>query len=306
MNKLAICIIAYNEDQNIASLIDKIIQERLDAFTLFVYTDGSTDDTAKIVASYKSKYPNLINFLKGEKRMGKSFAFNKILREIKKYEIAMFLDADINPLKKSLFKLYKHLVSNKNLNAVSPLFLAHTKSLRGLEKTIANLYSKARVHAATYKRYKYLSGRMYCMRTTLLTPISLKSYFDDYYLNLRIPYRSIDICKDAIVYYRRPSSIKDFVKYNLRLGKALASIKMNHKDLWIEQGRRVSVVDYAIFDLTRYKFGIFFSKLNLYEKSVFILTRLLSSISMYFGLFTYKSNPKIWSRADSTKINYAE
>jgi len=306
MNKLAICIIAYNEDQNIASLIDKIIQEGLDSFTLFIYTDGSTDDTAKIAASYKSKYPSLINHLKGERRVGKTVAFNKILKKIKKYEIAVFMDADINIPEKSLFKLYRYLVSNKNLNAASPLFSAYTKGLGGLEKTIANLYSKARIHAATFKRYKYLSGRMYCIRTSLLVPISQKSYFDDFYLNLRITYRSIDTCKDAGVYYRRPASTKDFIKYNLRLGRALASIKVNHKDLWIEQGKRVSVIDYAVFDLTRYKFGTFFSKLNLYEKSVFVLTRLLSFTSMCFGLFTYKHNRKLWNQIDSTKINYAE
>jgi glycosyltransferase involved in cell wall biosynthesis len=304
MNKLAVCIIAYNEDKNIASLINKIVREKIGTFTLFVYTDGSTDDTAKIVASYKEKYPSLIKHLKSEKNMGKVFAFNKILREIKKYEIAIFLDADINPQKRSLFNLYKYLISNKNLNAISPLFLAYTKGLRGLEKTIANLYSKARVHAAAFKRYKYLSGRMYCVRTSLLTPISSKSYFDDFYLNLKIHYKSIDICKDAVVYYRRPSSIKDFIKYNLKLGKALASIKVNHKDLWMEQERRISIVDYAIFDLTRYKFGIFFSKLNLHEKSIFIFTRLLSFTSMYLGLLTYRSEAKTWDRIESTKVDY--
>lgn len=306
MKNLAICIIAYNEDQNIALLINKILKERLSSYTLFIYTDGSTDDTADIVASYKSKYPGLIKYLKGDKRMGKNHAFNSVLKRIRNYEITIFLDADINIQEKSLLNLYKYLVLNKNLNAVSPLFLAYTKGLRGLEKTIAKLYSKARIHAAIFKRYKYLSGRMYCVRTSLLVPISSKSYFDDFYLNLRIPYKSIGICKDTVVYYRRPSSIKDFIRYNLRLGKAMASIKINHKDLWIKQERRVSVFDYAVFDLTRYKFGIFFSNLNLYEKFVFVLTRLLSSFSIYFGLFTYKSNPKIWKPIDSTKISYAK
>ena len=200
MNNLAVCIIAFNEEQNIASLIDETIKGKLDSFTLFVYTDGSTDDTANIVASYKSKYPNLIEHLNGKEKRGKISAFNKILKEIKKYKIAIFLDADISASEKPLSKLYKCLILNKNLNAVSPLFLAHDKGLGKFGKTVAGLYSKARVHAATFKRYKYLSGRMYCIRTNLLAPIPTKSYVEDFYLNLRIPYKSIDVCKDAVVY----------------------------------------------------------------------------------------------------------
>jgi hypothetical protein len=100
----------------------------------------------------------------------------------------------------------------------------------------------------------------------------------------------------------------DLIRYNARLGKGLASIHRHYPQLWTDQSKRVSIADYAVFDLTRYKFKIFFSKLATWEKAIFILTRLLSIVSMYEGFYMYRYTPEqaVWNPIKSTKIAFSE
>ena len=171
---------------------------------------------------------------------------------------------------------------------------------------MAHLYLKARVHAATYKRHKYLSGRAYCIRTDFLFPIPPDCPLEDMYLSLMVPYSSLDICIQSTISYRRPSTIMDFIRYNLRLGRGMGIIKRNLEPLWIEQKKRSTLADNAIFDLTRYKFRAFFLKLSFFEKIVFCFARILATLSMYYGFYGPKSGQTTWRRIDSTKITFTE
>jgi len=303
MKTAAVAIIAFNEEQNIEALIHTILKESL-PIKLLIYTDGSTDSTASIVKRYRQKYPFRIRHIQSKKRLGKNHAFNVILPQLRQYKTAIFLDADINFTKGSLVILYQFLKNHKDFVAVSPLLLPHTAGLTNFENTIADLYAKSRIHAFSFGRTKYISARCYCIRTSALIPIPKQSIFDDFYLNLNIPYEKIAVCMDTEVYYRRPSTVQDLIRYNMRLGKALASIHRHYPKLWTEQLKRVSLIDYAVFDLTRYGFNSFFSKLTVREKIVFITTRAIATISMFCGFYTYRSSSSTWKPIQSTKISY--
>lgn len=304
MKKLVICIFAYNEERSIGSLIQKLMAEQLE-FDLFVYTDGSSDTTPEIVLSYQAKYQQRLTHIKGEKNIGKRFAFNSMLDRIREYEVALFLDADVHPETDAIKALYEHFLSEE-LVAACPLLVPYVTGLHAFERTMANLYLKARLHAATYKRHKYLSGRAYCIRTSFLRPIPAGCPLEDMYLSLMVPYDSLDVCTEAVIYYRRPSTIVDFIHYNLRLGRGMGIIKKNFAQLWVEQMKRSTLVDNALFDLTRYKFRAFLRTLSFFEMLVFCFSRALATLSMYYGFYGPKSERTNWRRIDSTKIAFTE
>src|SRR6185437_15573161 len=112
VKKLVICIFAYNEERSIGSLIQKLMAEQLE-FDLFVYTDGSSDTTPEIVFSYQAKYQQRLTHIKGEKNIGKRFAFNSMLDRIREYEVALFLDADVHPETDAIKALYEHFLSEE-------------------------------------------------------------------------------------------------------------------------------------------------------------------------------------------------
>jgi glycosyltransferase involved in cell wall biosynthesis len=306
MKKLAVCVIAYNEEKNVGNLIQEIIDEKIENLSLFLYNDCSSDNTLEILERYRSMYPKLITLIKGRSKLGKNHAFNILLPRIKDYEISLFIDADTIIKPNSIKALYDCLLSNDNLIAISPLFIPFTVGLGKFQKTIASLHQKARIHIAINKKYLYLSGRMYILYTKYLTRIPTGSLHEDYYINLNINGDLIGFCKESIAYYRRPSSLFDLIRYYVRLGKAQSSIKKLSKKLWEEKEKRYPLKAYAFSDYTSYKFREFFLSLTLYEKAVFIFDRFLAVLGMYFGFYTYSPRQTSWSPIDSTKINYSK
>ncbi|MEK7599138.1 MAG: hypothetical protein AAB474_01645 [Patescibacteria group bacterium] len=167
---------------------------------------------------------------------------------------------------------------------------------------VNSIYCKTKLHLAKHKRYKYISGRLYCVRSDALSYIPKESVHDDMYFNLIVDYHAIDIDEKAKVYYHLPDNIKDFIRYKIRLGRALASIRYNFSSLWKEQQRRISLIDYAVFGLTRFRFFEFFLKLNFIEKLIFILLRVISASAMFYGFSTYRKTKNRWNTLKSTKM----
>lgn len=118
---LTIAIPAYNEEGNIANLLDSLLTQKLPNFNLreiSVYTDASTDMTPMIV-EYKYRKYNFIKLYKGQRRRGKYFRVNQIFNNCKT-DYLIILDADIG-LKGNLFleKLLKPLVTDPNAKMVA-------------------------------------------------------------------------------------------------------------------------------------------------------------------------------------------
>ncbi len=91
---LSIGICAYNEEQNIKSVINNALLQKQEGWTLsevLVYSDGSTDQTESKVKSIKSKHLKLIV---GKNRLGKTRRLNQLFRDFSS-NILVVLDADI-------------------------------------------------------------------------------------------------------------------------------------------------------------------------------------------------------------------
>ncbi len=93
--KISVGIPALNEEANIGFLIENILNQDKNNFILkeiLVFSDGSTDNTNKIVKSFSSK----VRLIKSKQRAGQQFAQNTISTQAKG-EIVVFIEADTLP-----------------------------------------------------------------------------------------------------------------------------------------------------------------------------------------------------------------
>lgn len=93
---VTVAIPAYNEAENIGPFIDSLFRQELDRVKLdkvVVYTDGSTDDTPKIVKEKMKEY-KLLEFVPGKTQHGKFYRLNKIYKD-NTSDVLIVLDADI-------------------------------------------------------------------------------------------------------------------------------------------------------------------------------------------------------------------
>ena len=92
---VTIGIPAYNEEQNIANLLESILKQEARSFKLIkiiVASDASTDETEKIVRDFSKRY-KFIQLLPSKKREGKASRLNQIYK-LNKSDILITIDAD--------------------------------------------------------------------------------------------------------------------------------------------------------------------------------------------------------------------
>lgn len=95
---LTIGIPVYNEEANIANLLDSILSQKQENYTLekiIVVSDGSTDNTEQIVKQHAKKHP-IINLIADGKREGKKKRLIQLYRT-NTSSIILISDGDILP-----------------------------------------------------------------------------------------------------------------------------------------------------------------------------------------------------------------
>ncbi len=97
--KVSIGIPAYNEEGNILVLLKSLknqIEKDISIKEILIFTDGSTDNTIKLIRSFGDKR---IKLTEGRERKGQQYRQNQILR-IFKGDVIVILEADILPASK--------------------------------------------------------------------------------------------------------------------------------------------------------------------------------------------------------------
>ena len=87
--EISVVIPLYNKEKHIARTIDSVLSQTLQNFELIIVNDGSTDNSAPVVNTYKDSRIHLIN----QPNQGVSAARNQGIRNARSNVIA-FLDAD--------------------------------------------------------------------------------------------------------------------------------------------------------------------------------------------------------------------
>ncbi len=172
-------IAAYNEEKVIAKKIENTlaIDYPKDIFQIIVVSDGSSDDTNKIVSGYSEQ--SVIG-LHEDERKGKSAALNRGV-ELSTGEIIIFSDANNDFSRDSVKELVKHF-SDKNIGAVTGAKHIYGSSDRQSSKG-DGLYwkyeSKIKQAESDLGSITGAEGEILAIRKSLFKPIDVNLINDD-------------------------------------------------------------------------------------------------------------------------------
>lgn len=112
--KISIIIPVYNIEKYIAKCLDSILNQTFDDYELIIVDDCSTDDTMKIVESYKPKFENKLIITKTKENSGGCSVPRNVGLPLATGEYVFFVDGD------DYLKNYALEVLHNNLNEYHP------------------------------------------------------------------------------------------------------------------------------------------------------------------------------------------
>lgn len=224
---VTIGIPAYNEESNIKLLIDSLLSQERKNYVLqkiLVISDKSSDNTEKIVESYRLKE---VQLLKNRTRMGQALSQNKLM-ENSTSEVLVLLNADVLPTdKKCIDNLIKPIIQNPNVGIVGGKPIPVTAETF-IEKIInfSVFFKNDMYEASRDGRNIYLChGRIRALSKRFYKNFKWPSLIsEDAYSYLACISRNQEFyyVQNSNVYYRSPQTFKDHLKQS---GRFLNSAK---------------------------------------------------------------------------------
>jgi len=211
--EISIGIIAYNEEKNIENLVNSLINQKLDKFKIkeiIVVSSGSKDKTNEIVEKISKDNP-LIKIITEKERKGKFSAINLFLKNAKS-EILVLESADTIPEKDCLEKLCRPLLTKEiGICASHPIPINKKNNFMGF--AVHLLWDIH--HEISLENVKF--GEMIAFRNVI--DELLKTSVDEEFIAMDIKNKGFKdyYAKDAIVYNKCPSNLKDFIKQRRRI-----------------------------------------------------------------------------------------
>lgn len=215
-------IVALNEDDNIKKMLQSVLNQIEEGYfieKILVISDGSTDQTVSEVESLKN---NLIELHHFDKRIGKSAHLNTLFEKTNSDIVALF-DADIILADKlTIHNLIQPLVTNERIMYVggNP---QPTIGKTFIEKTVnASFYPYAEIRAVLNNgnnpygcdgRILALKKEFYKLVHVPEDMIANDNYM--YFACATVGY-SFQYVKDAVVYFRSPTTLSDQIRQSKR------------------------------------------------------------------------------------------
>lgn len=109
--RVSIIMGIYNCADTLREAIDSILNQTYKGWKLIMCDDGSADETYKIAADYKNKYPEKIVLIKNSQNMGLNYTLNHCIEEVDTEYIARMDGDDLsvpNRLEKEIQYLDQH------------------------------------------------------------------------------------------------------------------------------------------------------------------------------------------------------
>jgi biofilm PGA synthesis N-glycosyltransferase PgaC len=214
---LTLIVAAYNE----ALVIEEKIHNTLlliypkDKLHIIFVTDGSTDNTASIIANYQQ-----IKLLHKDGRSGKINAVHRAMGEVST-EIVVFTDANTFLNENALLRIAKHYI-NPKVGAVS-----------GEKRVAIEASSDATAGEGFYWKYESAlkkwdaelysvvgaAGELFSVRTDLYVAVEPDTLLDDFMISMKIAMKGYKIAYDADAYAMESSSenLKEEYKRKVRI-----------------------------------------------------------------------------------------
>lgn len=293
---ISILIPALNEEKNIINLLNDIKEQiTFGGFkieTVLVISDGSTDKTNELVSNFASD--NLfVKLVINQKRLGKIFSVAKGYQILNTDYLIMF-DADVRLADNTVLELSKGVLNNENakLIAGNPIPLKLTSKFNIAEQ--ASMFSwhiVQKIKSIQPNSIYSAHGRILMLSRLLYKNIDIESLStpgDDQFIYLQAK-ESFKYLDKAIVYYKLPSSINDYLSQNLRFRRAqnmrLAS-DINLKDVFYIKNKRLLVIQTCFLHPLR--FVLWFN--------IYIAGFIKYKFQSYYG-----NKGDVWGIAKSTK-----
>ncbi len=228
---VTIAISAYNEEENIKSFLESVLMQKEEGYQLkgiWVYSDGSTDKTVKIVRSFSTKKITLIPF---SKRIGKSSRLNIIYKKLKT-DILIQSDADVIFTHPYIVRdIIQPLVKNQKVGMCggNPTPVAGESFTEQAVNCTFTIYQRFRSFVRGGNNVFSADGRLLAFSKSLVKKIHIPEDMiaNDMYayfccLSLGYEYRFV---KTAVVYFRSPNSLQDHIRQNIRFEAAPIRMK---------------------------------------------------------------------------------
>lgn len=247
--RISIIIPAYNEENNIGSLIKNIQNQKLGDYRIFqilVVASGCTDNTVSIIKNLARK-DRRITLISERERRGKAPAINLALDTNKSGTVAV-IDADISLREDTILKLVRGL-QNKKVGAAfaRPVPVNTRKSLANrINHFIWDIHHEISLeNKGSSLDTLHFSGKAFAFKHCI-GHIPEHIINDDMYVAYQIVKQGLQVryVPESVVYTKEPSNLRELIYLRKR-------IRQGHKQLEnqgarIIKARKISVLPYAL------------------------------------------------------------
>ena len=288
--KCSVGVMAYNEEQNIASLLDALLRQNLRQARIgeiIVVSSGSTDSTDDIVRAYAQNHKK-IRLIAEPVRSGKSSAINLFIQNAK-HDILIVESADTIPAKDTVERLVRPFNNARiGMTGGRPVPVNKTDTFVGyavnllwrLHHNMSIFSPKLGEMVAFRKSFKMIPERSAVDEASIEAVIKA--------MGMQCLYVS-----NAFVHNKGPETLKDFVKQRKR-------IAIGH--LWLKDQHNYSVSSNDVSLLAH----LYLKECLSNPKDILKITatakiELYCRLRGFIDFYHKKENPFIWDTIDSSK-----
>lgn len=217
MPTLTVIIAAYNEEHFITEKIKNTLELEYPAgrVTFIFVTDGSSDRTPEIVATYPQ-----VKLMHRPERKGKIAAVHRAMQEVNS-EITIFTDANTFLNKKALVNICRHY-ADPTVGAVSGEKRVEIEDVADATAG-EGFYWKYESKLKTWDSELYsvvgAAGELFSIRTALYVPITPDTILDDFMISMLIAEKGFRIVYEPLAYATEGGSenVKEELKRKIRI-----------------------------------------------------------------------------------------
>jgi glycosyltransferase involved in cell wall biosynthesis len=230
------CILrVYNGEKYIRESIDSTLNQTYKDFEFIIIDDGSTDNSVKIIESYKD---SRIKLYKNEKNMGLSYATNRGI-ELAKGEYIALVDSDDVYYNTRLEKQVKYLDENMDVGAVSACWSVNGEKIEYFRENV-NIFTILLWWNKDKNNSRYgIPNPLLMVRKDIFIKYGLK--YDSLHVGCEdmgmvfelLKVTKIRILQEVMVYYRLHGKNTSFV-YQEQAREIVAEIKKRALNLLID------------------------------------------------------------------------
>jgi len=226
-NKLSVSIgiAAYNAQNNISRLLTALLKQKETDFNLkriVVHSDASSDDTVKIIKSFRNRKIKVID---NKKRKGFGGSIKSLLDQVEG-DIAVLLNDDIRITDLNLInKLIQPFISEAKIGLVCghPLPLPPENFIENAALSSYKAFDRMRTYIKNGNSKYSCDGKILVLNSQFVNKLDFPTNFKkmgnvDAYMYFSCIEKGFEFrfIKDAVVYYRNPQNITDLINWQIR------------------------------------------------------------------------------------------